>query len=222
MPAARALSGTNNFVTFAKTLGLDREDTHFGVELNVNARLSSGVFLTGGVSFSNRHQNDSDVIDNPENVRFCEQDSTFRPDIKINRSYALPFDVRVSGTCQAVAGPQVAATFAVPNSTIVSALGRPLSACPATGVCPSIKSVAPLAPSSELLSMRQAFDMRFTKQQRVSRYRVQLNADLFNLFNANGIQSVNTTFSTATNTSWLNATGVQDPRQFQVSAQFDF
>ena len=70
--------------------------------------------------------------------------------------------------------------------------------------------------------MRQAIDMRFTKQLRVSRYRVQLNADLFNLFNANGIQSVNTTFSTATNTSWLNATAVQEPRQFQISAQLDF
>ena len=34
----RATSGTNNFVTFADTLGLRREDVVSGVELTVNAR----------------------------------------------------------------------------------------------------------------------------------------------------------------------------------------
>ena len=70
--------------------------------------------------------------------------------------------------------------------------------------------------------MRHAFDMRFSKLLRFNRYRLQLSADLYNAFNANGIQTINTTFSTAATSRWLNATGVQDPRQFMISAQFDY
>jgi hypothetical protein len=69
--------------------------------------------------------------------------------------------------------------------------------------------------------MRQALDLRFSKIVRVSSSRFQVNLDVLNAINANGVQTINTTFSTTTS-SWLNATGVQDPRQFLISAQFDF
>jgi hypothetical protein len=220
-PAFRAGSGTNNFVTFAETLGLTREDVSSGVELNVNARLPRSAFVSGGVSFANRQQNDCDVVDNPENSRFCDTETGYRPDVKISGAYMLPLAVRVSGTYRGLAGPQIGATWAVPNSVVVAALGRNLAACPATGVCRSTKSVALLEPGTEYIEMRHAFDLRFTKLVRVSRYRVQVNADLYNAFNVNGVQTINTTFAT-TNSRWLNATGVQDPRQFQVSAQLDF
>jgi hypothetical protein len=220
-PASRAASGTNNVVTFADTLGLRREDVSSGVELNVNARLPKGAFVSGGTSFATRHQNDCDVVDNPENTRFCDQDSGYRPDIKISGAYVLPLEVRVSGTYRGLAGPQTAATWAVPNTVIAAALGRNLAACPATGTCRSTKSVALLEPGSEYIAMRHAFDLRFSRPVRVSRYRFTVNADLYNAFNANGVQTINTTFAT-TSSRWLNATGVQDPRQFQISTQLDF
>jgi hypothetical protein len=127
----------------------------------------------------------------------------------------------VSGTYRGLAGPQVAATWRVPNSVIREALGRNLAACPAAGVCRSTKTVALLEPGTDYLGMRHTFDLRFSKLLRFDRYRLQMNADLYNAFNTNGIQTINTTFST-TNSSWLNATGVQDPRQFQLSAQIQF
>jgi hypothetical protein len=220
-PAFRSGSGTNNFVTFAETLGLTREDVSSGVELTLNARLPRGAFLSGGTSFANRRQNDCDVVDNPENGRFCDQDSGYRPDIKVSGAYVFPLDVRVSGTYRGLAGPQIAATWSVPNSVIAAALNRNLAACPATGVCRSTKAVALIEPGTEYIAMRHAFDLRFSKRVQFNRYRFQVNADVYNAFNANGIQSINTTFATA-NSRWLNATGVQDPRQFQISAQFDF
>jgi len=220
-PAFRATSGTDNFVTFAKTLGLRREDVIKGVELTVNARLSKGAFLSGGASFANRHQNDCDIVDNPENARFCNQNSGYRPDIKISGAYALPLDVRVSGTYRMLAGPPIAATWNVPNSIIQPALGRRLAACPATGVCTATKSVALIGPGTQYINARHAFDLRFSKLLRFSRYRLQVNADLYNAFNDNGIQTINTTFAT-TNSRWLNATGVQDPRQFLFSTQIQF
>jgi hypothetical protein len=156
-----------------------------------------------------------------ENGRFCDQDSGYRPDIKVSGAYMLPLDVRVSGTYRGLAGPQVGATWSVPNSVIVAALGRNLAACPATGVCRSTKAVALIEPGTEYVELRHAFDLRFSKLVRLNRYRFQVNADLYNAFNANGIQAINTTFAT-TASRWLNATGVQDPRQFQISTQFDF
>jgi hypothetical protein len=219
-PAFRAGSGTRNFVTFADTLGLRRVDVNSGVELTVNARLSRAL-LSGGASFANRHQNDCDIVDNPENTRFCDQDSGYRPDVKISGAYQLPLEVRVSGTYRGLAGPQVAATWAVRNSTIATALGRSLAACPASGVCNVTKSVTLIEPGTEYVQMRHAFDLRFSKLVRLNRYRFSVNADVYNAFNANGVQTINTTFAT-TNSSWLNATGVQDPRQFQISTQFDF
>jgi hypothetical protein len=105
---------------------------------------------------------------------------------------------------------------------IVTALGRNLAACPATGTCRSTKSVSLLKPGSDYVSTRQALDLRLTKQVRLgSARRLQVNADVYNALNANGVQTINTTFAT-TASKWLNATGVQDPRQFQLSAQFDF
>lgn len=186
-----------------------------------NARFSRGAFLSGGASFSNRHQNDCDFVDNPENSRFCDQDSGYRPDIKISGAYVLPLDVRVSGTYRGLAGPRLAATWRVPNSVIRAALDRNLAACPAAGTCRSTKAVALIEPGTDYLAMRHTFDVRFSKLLRFNRYRLQLNADLYNAFNTNGIQTINTTFST-TNSNWLNATGVQDPRQFQISGQIQF
>ena len=215
-PVFRGLE--DNYVTFADTLGIDREDTRAGVELNVNARLPRGAFVSGGVSFANEYETSCDVIDNPEGVRFCDTDSGYRPDIKINGAYVLPLDVRVSGTYRGLAGPQIGATWRIPNATIAQALGRNLAACPARGTCRSTKSVQIIEPGTEYISMRHAFDLRFSKMLRFDRYRVLVNADLYNAFNDNGIQSISTTYSG----SWLNATGVQAPRQFQLSAQFDF
>ncbi|MGH9239703.1 MAG: carboxypeptidase regulatory-like domain-containing protein [Vicinamibacterales bacterium] len=220
-PQFRAVQGSNNYVTFAETLGVRREDINSGVELTVNARLRRGAFLSGGVSFANAYGNSCDVIDNPEGVRFCETDSGYQPDIKINGGYLLPLDVRVSGTYRGLNGPPIAATWNAPNSVIQPALGRRLAACPAQGACTSTKSIALLDAGSEYVEMRHAFDLRFSKVLRLQRYRVLVNADLYNAFNANGISSITTAFSTA-NTNWLNATGVQAPRQFQLSAQFDF
>jgi hypothetical protein len=56
---------------------------------------------------------------------------------------------------------------------------------------------------------------------RVLSTQLRLNADLYNVLNSNGVSTINTTFST-NNARWLNATGIQDPRQFHLSMQLDF
>ena len=204
-----------NYVTFADTLGIERPDTFTGYELGVNARLPRGAFVAGGINLQNRHQSVCDVIDNPE-IRFCETNTSYRPDVKLNGSYVLPLDVQVSATYQGLSGPAVLATWNAPGALITPELGRPLSAGAAT-----TKALALVEPGEEFLPMRHIFDLRFSKILRFDRYRFQLMADLYNAFNGNAVATINTTYGGAGN-RWLLPTAVTPPRQFQLSAQFDF
>jgi hypothetical protein len=52
----------------------------------------------------------------------------------------------------------------------------------------------------------------------VNRYRFQAMTDFFNIFNTNAISGINTTFGA----NLHKPIGVETPRQFRLSAQFDF
>ena len=171
-----------NYVTFADTLDVDRTDIVTGYEISVNARLAQ-AFISGGVNFNNQHLNFQagslacDFIDSPE-VRFCETDTSYRPDLKLNGSYLLPYDVQVSATYRGLAGPQAIASWAATNAVITQGLGRPLTSG-------ATKTIALMEPGTEFFSMRHVFDMRFSKLFRANRYRFQVMTDFFNIFNTN-------------------------------------
>src|SRR6187551_1288705 len=156
-----------NYVTFADTLGVDRTDIVTGYEISVNARLAQ-AFISGGVNFNNQHLDFQagslacDFIDSPE-VRFCETDTSYRPDLKLNGSYLLPYDVQVSATYRGLAGPQAIANWAATNAVITAGLGRPLTSG-------ATKTIALMEPGTEFFSMRHVFDMRFSKLFRANRY----------------------------------------------------
>ena len=204
-----------NYVTFADTLGVDRTDVVTGYEVSVNARLSK-AFISGGVNFNNQYLNFQpgglacDYIDSPE-VRFCETNSSYRPDVKLNGSYMLPYDVQVAATYRGLSGPQALASWAATNAVITPGLGRPLTSG-------ASKTIALMEPGTEFFPMRHVFDTRFSKVFKVSRYRFQAMADLFNIFNTNAISTINTTFGA----NLHKPTAVEAPRQFRLSAQFDF
>src|SRR6185295_10146780 len=98
-----------------------------GYEVSVNLRLPHGAFLTGGVNLQNVYAYGCDVVDSPE-IRFCETNTGYRPDLKLNGSYILPLDVQLSVVYQGLAGPAVTASWAAPGALVTPALGRPLAA----------------------------------------------------------------------------------------------
>jgi hypothetical protein len=211
-----SLGQTRNYVTFADTLGVSRPDTATGYEFSTNVRLGP-TFLAGGLNLHNRYTSTCDVIDNPE-VRFCEQNSGYRPDLKLNGSYLVPkIDVQVSGTYQGLNGPAETGTWNAPNAVVAPELGRNLAAG-----ATATKALALVEPGTEYLSMRHIFDLRFSKLFRFEPVRFQIMADLFNAFNGNATSSINTTFATTGTNRWLYPTGVTSPRQFRLSAQIDF
>jgi hypothetical protein len=201
-----------NYVTFADTLGVTREDVVTGFEVSVNARFA-GAFLAGGVNFNNQHLDSCDFIDSPE-IRFCETDSSYRPDVKLNGSYLLPYDVQVSGTYRALSGPQALASWAATNAVITLGLGRPLTSG-------ASKTIALMEPGTEFFPLRHIFDMRFSKVFRANRYRFQVMTDFFNIFNTNAIAGINTTFGGSLHRP-SGQPAVEAPRQFRLSGQFEF
>jgi hypothetical protein len=230
-----SLGQVQNFNTQATNLGTGEGFTDIvsGFEFTVNARPGRGIFLQGGLNFQKTNTNvpgargvfggptynPCDVIDNPE-TRFCQVESPYRPDFSISGSYMLPLEIQVSGIYQGFAGPNIAAVWNAPSAVIAPSLGRPLAAGPT-----ATKTIVLMEPNQDYLPMRNVFNFRFSKLFQVDNYRIRLSADLYNLFNENGISGINTTYGpnpfTGVN-SWMVPTMVTSPRQFRLSAQFDF
>ena len=121
-----------------------------------------------------------DFIDSPE-VRFCETDTSYRPDIKLNGSYLLPYDVQVSATYRGVGRSAGAGHLGRRRTrSITPGLGRPLTSG-------ASKTIALMEPGTEFFPMRHVFDMRFSKVFSANRYRFQVMTDFFNIFNTNAV-----------------------------------
>ena len=66
---------------------------------------------------------------------------------------------------------------------------------------------------------RTQVDLRFSKSVTLpGARRVQVMADIFNAFNSNAVQSINTVYGA----NWLQPLQVLDPRIFQFSGQLSF
>jgi len=157
--------------------------------------------------------------------RACHQEYGYRPDFKLFGSYTLPFDIVFSGSYQysrgvqggSVGGNAVLATWAVPNATIQSSLGRALSAGAATKIISLIEPGTNYG--TENLSQ---LDLRASKRIRLDKLRFRVDFDAYNIFNSDWPFTVSNTFSTAANSNWLRPTNVLQARFFKIGAQFDF
>ena len=71
-------------------------------------------------------------------------------------------------------------------------------------------------------------DLRTARSFRFGRYRFEIQADLYNVFNSNWVFTENGTFGTSTanglapNSQWLRPTNVLTNRMFKMGAQIDF
>jgi hypothetical protein len=224
-----------NIRTLANDFG-GIEDVFSGVDINVNARLRTGTFVSGGINAQKRHYNTCDTplaaavpgvvvaafgagsqqADSPER-RFCDQTFPFRPDVKLLASHTLPWGFVISGTYQFTQGPNILANWAVPNSLIAPALGRNLSAG-----ATATKTVQLIEPGTVYGESLNQLDLRASKRFGFNRYRFRVDFDLYNVFNSNWPFTLNNNFATTATNQWMRPTNVLQGRLFKMGAQFDF
>jgi Carboxypeptidase regulatory-like domain len=233
---------TNNLVTFVDTLGGKQTEVFNGIDFAMNARLRSGVFLTGGFATGNTHFASCDsFVDDPKTAfgltaatntfSYCDYDSGWLAQTKLTGSYTLPWQqIQIGGVLQNLPGQQILAQWNITQAEAAAGtLGRALSGGANTSrVVPLIK------PGTQFTPRRTQVDLRVGKNFKLNNsQKLQVMVDIFNAFNSNAAvgatsnageppAAINTTFSTAANSAWLKPLNILQARYVKVGAQFTF
>jgi hypothetical protein len=145
---------------------------------------------------------------------YCDSFPPYQTQVKLLGSYPLPWGLAASAAFQSVPGPQISATYNVPNALIAPSLGRNLSAGATATFAAQI--VAPGAMYNDRLNQ---VDARLTKMFKLGgTRRVQGQLDFYNLLNTGAPLGQNNTFGAA----WLTPTVIPNGRMLKIGAQYDF
>jgi hypothetical protein len=203
----------DNYQTFAKDFGKQIEYWQ-GVDVGVNARLQ-GVLLQGGVSTGRTVTDNCEIqavlpeagLLNP----YCRQVTNFLTQVKLLGSYLVPrADIQVAATLQSSPGPQILANRVFTNAEIAPTLGRNLSGA-------ANATINMVAPGTMYGDRANQFDVRLSRAFRFDTYRVRVNFDIANLFNASPVMQQNNAYAV-----WQTPQRIMDGRIFKFSGQFDF
>jgi hypothetical protein len=118
----------------------------------------------------------------------------------------------VSGVFQSLPGIPRLASLVVNNSQVIG-LGRPLSGSVANVTVANI-----IEPMTQFENRLNQLDLRFIRNFRISRVRVQGTFDIYNVFNAAAVLSENYQYGA----TWRNPTSLLDARIFKIGVQMDF
>ena len=197
-----------------------------GLDLNVSARLGDSAFFLGGVTTEKLATDDCDgrtptatnasARDNPNGLRFCAPAAPFRTMFKLSGAYELPYEFQLSGSFTSRPGADISATY-----TVTSAIaGRPIITSTAGATQMTVNLVEPNTMFRDYINN---LDMRIARNFRFGRYRLQGMVDIYNVFNAGAVTTLNTTFGAVQATRvWLNPTAVQTSRYVRFGGQVSF
>jgi hypothetical protein len=213
----RVITANNLIFSSANIGGID--DVYDGFDFDVNARLARNIILSGGVSLGRERVNNCILKDDlslafgtdPRTEDYCNITPPFQPQVKGQVAYPLPWhDISLSATFQSLSGPQLSAIYPMTNAIAGPSLGRPY-----TGVPPNINIV----PNGTMYGDRiYQTDLRISKAFRTGGTVIRPTVSVYNLFNANPIQTYNTTYGAA----WLSPTVILQARFVDIGVQVDF
>ena len=166
-----------------------------GVDANLSWRFGDGGQLSGGLSLGSRHQNHCNHPDVPS--QFCDNTKGIaaHTQIKFNASYPLPGGVQLSGTFLNNPGAERRVRRTTPNSEIAPSLGRNLSSCGSpTGPCSRSVRIDLVERNTDFEDRLTRVDIRVAKNIQLGSVRLQPRLDLYNVFNANTILGVSSTY----------------------------
>jgi len=208
------LGQVDNFVTLSKNFG-EQTETYNGIDFTVNARLSR-INISGGLSSGTSNNIDSInsrsqcfVVDNPQQLLFCDVNMPWRTSVRFLGTTNLPWGIDMGATLQNNPGPQITANYTVTSAQALG-LGRALSGGSAT--VPLIK------PGTMFGERMTQLDLRLGKNFRYKSARIRALLDFANLLNSNAVLVVNTTYGT----NWLRPSYVLPGRLIKPTVQIDF
>src|SRR5205807_4942448 len=134
---------------------------------------------------------------------------------KLLGSYPLPWwNLVASATFQSVPGPQVSASYVVPNAQIAPSLGRNLAAG-----ANATATVQLIAPGTLYGDRANQVDGRISKPFKLNgNRRVQALFDFYNLLNVGPVLGLNGTYGPA----WQTPTALMAGRFVKLGMQVDF
>lgn len=229
----------NNFVTHASNFG-DQVERFHGVDLTLQARFRNGGLIVGGVSTgSTLHDtcafNDlphvqpltvlgaapSTTIATPREPGFCRVSTPWSAgtQLKLLGVVPLPWDFRLSGTYQDIAGIPLAASYVASNAQVRQSLGRNLAACGSAAVCNATATIDLIAPNTRYVEGRnRTVSVRFNRRFEWRNTRIEPQIDVYNLLNANDVLVINTRYGPA----WQNVSNVLSPRLVKFGVQINY
>lgn len=204
----------DNLVVPASTFGKQKE-VFDGVDLTINARFGDGGAIAGGMAWGKTVTDNCFVVDTPQ-TRFCHVETPWSAgtQLKLSVMYPLPWDLRISGTYQNIAGIPLTSSYVVGNAQVSPSLGRNLAA--GANATATVELIAPNNLFEE--PRNQQLNFRLTRRFQLRGMRLEPQFDIFNATNDNHVLVMNTRYGTA----WQNATGVLAPRLFKFGVQVNF
>jgi hypothetical protein len=185
-------------------------EVYNGIDITGNMRLPGGIGVNGGVNIGRTVTSNCFVVDSPQ-LLYCKVKPPFQPNTRLVVSYVPPFWGLQFSTSLLVNPPlQITASYTA-DASAVTGLGRNLAAGTVT--------VPLIAPGTQFGPYAKQLDFRMAKRWRLpDSHSLLLNVDLFNLFNSNTPQGLNTTFGP----QWLQPTSILLGRYAQFGAEWDF
>jgi hypothetical protein len=219
--------GAQNFLTWEENYGNGEErDAYYdGVNVNVNARMVNGLFVSGGTSTGRRVDDRCHIVPNLANPdpRNCLDENPWQTTLRGLASYTIPrVDVLVSATVRSEPPLEIGADWPVPNSVIRSALGF----LP-PGTNPNGNTTIAIDDNAHRIfadNRRTQIDMRFAKVLRFGRTRTDVGVDLWNLLNTNyatGYED-NYSFTLPNGGSWATPDSIYAPRFVRLNFTVNF
>jgi hypothetical protein len=216
----------DNLITRVSHYGKQERVSDF-LGVTVNGRFGSRVQIGGGLDTGRTVTDKCYVVDSPQQLLNCRVVSPLgaQTQVKLYGTYQLPADVVLSAMYQDVAGPEILANYTATNAEIAPSLGRNLGACRGAAVCTATATVPLVAPQTLFEDRRRSVDVRASKRIKLGGARsLQANLDIYNVFNANSVLSLNNTFGPR----WqfpigtLGAESLLWGRMFQLGGNFTF
>jgi len=237
-PVIKPSTGFGGFVVNQNVTKLSddvgRQIEHWnGVDINFNARLQGGFFGSGGLSTGRTSTDNCEIVQALPEVGFetlnffspfffttmpnqyCKRDGVFLTQVKAQAGYTIPkIDMMISGAFQSLPGVPVEARESAPFLPGVGGLQS----------LPGLALFHMIEPGQVYGDRLNQTDLRLAKIFRVSGRKVQINLDIFNLFNTDTVTGQNNVYTPVPGGTgiWQVPNLILQARFLKIGGQFDF